>query len=64
MPRKPTTPEPHRIGFTEAATIDELIEALQELREKAGGAATPRVRTTVTLNADGGHVTRITAGGA
>ncbi|MFD9706196.1 hypothetical protein [Lentzea sp. NPDC059081] len=58
MARKNT---PHRIGFTEAASIDELIEALQELREKAGGAAKPRVRTTVALNVDGGHVTRITA---
>lgn len=56
MPRKNT---PHRVEFTDAASIDELIEALQELREKAGGAAKPRVRTTIALNADGGHVTKI-----
>lgn len=58
MPRKNA---PHRIEFTAAATIDELIEALQELKAKAGGSATPRARTTVTFNADGGHVTRLTA---
>lgn len=57
MPRKNA---PHRIQFTEAADIDELIEALQELREKAGGKAKPRVRTTVALHADGGHITRLT----
>lgn len=49
----------HRIEFTEAASVDELIEALQELREQAGGTAKPRVRTTVGFNADGGHVTKI-----
>jgi hypothetical protein len=63
MPRKPPDAA-RRIAYDAPATIDEMIEALTELREHAGGNATPRVRTTVTLNADGGHVTRITAGGA
>lgn len=60
MPRKAKTTQ--KIEFDSPATIDELIEALTELRATAGGDNTPRARTTIGFNADGGHITRITTG--
>ncbi|GLZ36228.1 hypothetical protein Lesp02_84150 [Lentzea sp. NBRC 105346] len=60
MPRKAATA--HRIEFDSPATIDELVEALTELRATFGGDATPRVRVKASFNADGGHIVKVTAG--
>lgn len=45
-----------KITFDSAPTVDEAIEALQELREMAGGDAILRVTGLIEINMNGPRV--------
>lgn len=57
MPRLDTTTA--KIEFDGPATIAELIEALEELRAKAGPDATPRVQGCIEFDLRGPRVAAI-----
>jgi hypothetical protein len=50
-----------KVSFDSPPSLDELIDALDALREKAGGDAVPRVRVTAEFNANGGRVKSVSA---
>jgi len=50
-----------KITFDSAPTVDEAIEALQELREMAGGDATLRVTGRIEVNLNGPRVASMCA---